>query len=772
MHKNAKNIITVLLLIFCAICLIAIDTSTAKLYKWADEKGNIHITDYPQPEPEGSTEEKEKTPAVKETPQTAEVKEEIKETPSQFPEKTPEPEKLLTEKSPIAQTTPVATPTETQIAPSKIETTAVTTPTLTPTPAKEITTVTPVATPQTQTTVAEKTPEKPMATPTTITTPLNADITPKPVPTLAPEEVKKFVFDKALPQLKKLIPIVIAVSVVTLIAFIYALFSLYKIAKKLKVPHAWLSWIPAANFFTMLQAAQKPLWWILLILFIPIINPILFVIIWIAICERLGINKKLGLLMIIPIVFSIIILPFVMPVAIMNALLATTTTSLIIAVTTGVIIYAGSMLTTILPGYYLMRAKKAEKEKAAKAKKADDTVKLPEGIAGRPLDDTGITDSYSAPATTAAVTAAVATAGLVSAMDKGIDTDLTDDIYAGLSSEEFAVSETASTTEKTGAQEEPFTLDTAEFESQIEKAEGINMVSAKNEELTLDLDTEDFGIDITSDIAEGKGAQTDIEELDEDDTTNILVEFENENMQFNKEEEEEGFEHDEQVEEDSAAAGLEDDFSFDIEDADLELSFQEEQSISNEDDTATTTTDDEEIDDYTKLDVSDKAQQMLEEEHVEEGISFDIEDAGLELALDEKETATPDNLNHIELELEIGKKEEFDFELNNLELEIAEEEIEPTSYEEQPKSDNEQGEGFSLESDEYKLELESIDSEYEDISKKPIKPKKDTLLNIEEIDNIEDLEDFEDDDLELVLEFGDEEPTEKEEPKKNSDKDD
>lgn len=88
-----------------------------------------------------------------------------------------------------------------------------------------------------------------------------------------------------------------------LMAGIYVYFSLclYLIAKKLNVSAPWTAWIPIVNIWTLLQAAGKPCWWVLLF-FIPLVSIIVVAYVWMCIVENLGRNKWLGLLILIPLV--------------------------------------------------------------------------------------------------------------------------------------------------------------------------------------------------------------------------------------------------------------------------------------------------------------------------------------------------------------------------------------------------------------------------------------------------------------------------------------
>jgi hypothetical protein len=79
------------------------------------------------------------------------------------------------------------------------------------------------------------------------------------------------------------------------------LLCLFLIAKKLNVQAPWTAWVPVVNIWTLLQAAGKPCWWVLLF-FIPLVGFIVIIHVWMCITENLGRNKWMGLLILIPIV--------------------------------------------------------------------------------------------------------------------------------------------------------------------------------------------------------------------------------------------------------------------------------------------------------------------------------------------------------------------------------------------------------------------------------------------------------------------------------------
>lgn len=89
--------------------------------------------------------------------------------------------------------------------------------------------------------------------------------------------------------------------VIAILCYVYTAVCLMKIAKKTNTENAWLAWIPIANIILMLQVAKKPLWWIILF-FIPIVNLVMGVLVWMEIAKRLGKPDWIGILYIIPLV--------------------------------------------------------------------------------------------------------------------------------------------------------------------------------------------------------------------------------------------------------------------------------------------------------------------------------------------------------------------------------------------------------------------------------------------------------------------------------------
>lgn len=92
--------------------------------------------------------------------------------------------------------------------------------------------------------------------------------------------------------------LIIFILIFFLIYYIYMSFCLMKIAKKANLENGWLAWIPIFDMLLAIQIAKKPIWWIMWF-FIPFANIIIYVLIWMGICETLRKPQWLGILMII-----------------------------------------------------------------------------------------------------------------------------------------------------------------------------------------------------------------------------------------------------------------------------------------------------------------------------------------------------------------------------------------------------------------------------------------------------------------------------------------
>ena len=91
-----------------------------------------------------------------------------------------------------------------------------------------------------------------------------------------------------------------------IIGYVYMAVCLMIIANKTgHTENSWFAWIPILNIILMLQVADKPIWWIILLL-IPLVNIVMGIIIWMAIAEARGKESWWGILMIIPVVGLIV----------------------------------------------------------------------------------------------------------------------------------------------------------------------------------------------------------------------------------------------------------------------------------------------------------------------------------------------------------------------------------------------------------------------------------------------------------------------------------
>ena len=92
----------------------------------------------------------------------------------------------------------------------------------------------------------------------------------------------------------------IAIGVV---AYVYTAITLQKVAKKLGDKDPWFAWIPVLNSILFFRLGdQNP--WLLLLALVPVVGAfalsIISVIAMMRICEKMGYDKLLGLLMLVP----------------------------------------------------------------------------------------------------------------------------------------------------------------------------------------------------------------------------------------------------------------------------------------------------------------------------------------------------------------------------------------------------------------------------------------------------------------------------------------
>jgi hypothetical protein len=87
---------------------------------------------------------------------------------------------------------------------------------------------------------------------------------------------------------------------VVVAVYVYTALAVQTIAEKTNTENPWLAWIPIANIILLLNIAKKPVWWIVLCL-IPLVNIIIFIMVWMAVAEARGKPGWVGVLLIVPV---------------------------------------------------------------------------------------------------------------------------------------------------------------------------------------------------------------------------------------------------------------------------------------------------------------------------------------------------------------------------------------------------------------------------------------------------------------------------------------
>jgi hypothetical protein len=95
-------------------------------------------------------------------------------------------------------------------------------------------------------------------------------------------------------------PTLLLVSIVGgLLVYLLYSYCFFRIARRLNVSSAWMSFVPIIQVWPFIKSAGKPGWWILLLL-VPVVNLVAGILIYMSITENLGKNKMLGLLVLVP----------------------------------------------------------------------------------------------------------------------------------------------------------------------------------------------------------------------------------------------------------------------------------------------------------------------------------------------------------------------------------------------------------------------------------------------------------------------------------------
>lgn len=82
--------------------------------------------------------------------------------------------------------------------------------------------------------------------------------------------------------------------------YLYFAWCLHIIGKKTGTAHEWLSWVPFVNLYYMCRIAGRPGWWSAL-LFVPLVNFYVLVVIWGDIAERRNRPSWAGYFMLVPV---------------------------------------------------------------------------------------------------------------------------------------------------------------------------------------------------------------------------------------------------------------------------------------------------------------------------------------------------------------------------------------------------------------------------------------------------------------------------------------
>ncbi|MFC1514593.1 DUF5684 domain-containing protein [Candidatus Omnitrophota bacterium] len=93
--------------------------------------------------------------------------------------------------------------------------------------------------------------------------------------------------------------------IVWIALYVYFALVLNTIATKTSTANGWFAWIPFLNLYLMCQISGRSSWLILL-MFIPFANLIVFVMLWMGIAEARGKPGWLGVLMVLPVTNLII----------------------------------------------------------------------------------------------------------------------------------------------------------------------------------------------------------------------------------------------------------------------------------------------------------------------------------------------------------------------------------------------------------------------------------------------------------------------------------
>ena len=95
------------------------------------------------------------------------------------------------------------------------------------------------------------------------------------------------------------IAVILGALVVGLLFYLFYCFCCKRICDKCGIAPGILIWIPIAQYIPLLQTAKMELWMIILLL-IPIVNIVIFVMLWAKICAARGKSPWLVVMLFIP----------------------------------------------------------------------------------------------------------------------------------------------------------------------------------------------------------------------------------------------------------------------------------------------------------------------------------------------------------------------------------------------------------------------------------------------------------------------------------------
>lgn len=93
--------------------------------------------------------------------------------------------------------------------------------------------------------------------------------------------------------------------IIVLAIYAYWSVAVMTMADKTGVPNGWYAFIPIVNIWLMLNIARKPVWWLILF-FVPFVNAIMAIVLWMALAQAMGHPSWWGIMLIVPFVNMIV----------------------------------------------------------------------------------------------------------------------------------------------------------------------------------------------------------------------------------------------------------------------------------------------------------------------------------------------------------------------------------------------------------------------------------------------------------------------------------